>query len=154
MMHEMRRKDRQISEEEAKEILKKGIYGILTTVGSDGVPYGVPVNYVYDGDAVYFHCAKGCGKKLENIAFSDKVGFTVVGGTKVLEDKFAMEYESVIVSGTVAEVTDRKDDIFEELLLKYCAAYMDSGKKYMEKAGENAGVYKITIQELTGKARR
>jgi nitroimidazol reductase NimA-like FMN-containing flavoprotein (pyridoxamine 5'-phosphate oxidase superfamily) len=46
----IRRKDRALSEEEAFKILKAGEYGVLSTVGEDGYPYGVPVSYAYTGD--------------------------------------------------------------------------------------------------------
>lgn len=154
MNHEMRRKDRLITKEEAGEILEKGIYGVLTTVGEDGYPYGVPVNYVCDGEAVYFHCAKGCGRKLENLGFSPKAGFAVVGSSEVLADKFAMNYESVVITGIVSEVTEGKKEIFEKLLVKYSSAYMEAGRQYMQNAGKNAGVYRLAIEEMSGKARR
>lgn len=43
--YDIRRSDRAQSESTAVEILKKGSYGVLSTVGADGYPYGVPVNY-------------------------------------------------------------------------------------------------------------
>ena len=42
MNEKMRRKDRETTEERAYEILKNGEYGILSTIGEDGYPYGVP----------------------------------------------------------------------------------------------------------------
>ena len=36
----MRRKDRQVSDEEAMAYLKAAEYGVLSTVGPDGEPYG------------------------------------------------------------------------------------------------------------------
>ena len=41
-MREMRRKDRQLTEEEAMDVVRKGEYGVLATVGDDGKPYSVP----------------------------------------------------------------------------------------------------------------
>ena len=43
MNEKMRRKDRETTEERAYEILKNGEYGILSTIGEDGYPYGVPL---------------------------------------------------------------------------------------------------------------
>ncbi len=51
------------------------------------------------GDVIYFHCAPE-GHKLENLSGNNKVSFCVVGKTQVLPDKFATNYESVIVFGT------------------------------------------------------
>ena len=54
---EMRRMDRKISDNQARELLKNNTYGVLSTIGVDGYPYGVPLNYVFFNDAIYFHCA-------------------------------------------------------------------------------------------------
>jgi nitroimidazol reductase NimA-like FMN-containing flavoprotein (pyridoxamine 5'-phosphate oxidase superfamily) len=40
----MRRKDRELSAEEAGRILAKGEFGVLSTVGTDGQPYGIPLS--------------------------------------------------------------------------------------------------------------
>ena len=81
MNHEMRRSDWRLAEDEAKQILVQGEYGILSTIGEDGFPYGVPLSYAYDGEKIYFHCAADVGHKLENLDFSNKACFTVVGKT-------------------------------------------------------------------------
>ena len=46
----MRRKDRQVSDEEAMAYLKAAEYGVLSTVGPDGEPYGVPLTYAVEED--------------------------------------------------------------------------------------------------------
>lgn len=45
-MYPMRRKDRAISDTEARALLEKAEYGFLATTGNDGLPYGVPLSYV------------------------------------------------------------------------------------------------------------
>ena len=45
-MREMRRKDRQLSEEEAVNLLETFRFGVLGTVCADGTPYGIPMNHV------------------------------------------------------------------------------------------------------------
>lgn len=66
MIKKMRRKDRQLSDNETKEILDKGEYGILSTIG-DEYPYAVPVNYVLVDDAIYIHGTCESGQKYDNI---------------------------------------------------------------------------------------
>jgi len=59
MNRSMRLKDRQMSKESVIELLERGKYGVLSSVDEDGQPYGVPVNYVFDGnESIYFHCAR------------------------------------------------------------------------------------------------
>jgi nitroimidazol reductase NimA-like FMN-containing flavoprotein (pyridoxamine 5'-phosphate oxidase superfamily) len=152
--NEIRRKDRMMSDKDAKELLLKGEYGILSTVSPDGQPYGVPLNYSYSGDVIYFHCALE-GHKLENIEGSKKVSFCVVGKTEVLPEKFATKYESVIVFGEACEVTgDEKQKGFVELVKKYSLGFMQEGLEYIKNAGSKARVYKIALASITGKARR
>ena len=45
----MRRFKQQLPEENAKAILAKATNGVLSLVDSEGVPYGVPINFAYDG---------------------------------------------------------------------------------------------------------
>lgn len=155
-MKEMRRTDRQLSEMEALEILKKGEYGILSTVDSDGQPYGVPLSYVAKDDCIYYHSTNAGGSKHDNIISNEKVSFTAVGETKVLPDKFGTLYESVIVIGEAKLVEDEDERLyaFRELLKKYCADFLVEGEKYIESAGPKAMVVKISISSLTGKGRR
>lgn len=70
-MKEVRRRDREIAPQESINILDTAEYGILSTVGNDGQPYGVPLSYVLKGDSIYFHCAIS-GHKLENIEHNAK----------------------------------------------------------------------------------
>ena len=154
MERPMRRADRAIPDYEAQEILRAGEYGILSTVSVEGQPYGIPVSYVYTGEAIYFHCALE-GHKLENLSGNNRVSFCVVGKTQVLPDKFATNYESVIVLGKACEVTgDEKHTALVDLLKKYSPDFIDKGLRYIDGDGHKAKVYKIVIEAMTGKARR
>jgi nitroimidazol reductase NimA-like FMN-containing flavoprotein (pyridoxamine 5'-phosphate oxidase superfamily) len=131
-----------------------GEYGVLSTVSVDGQPYGVPVSYACTGDVIYFHCALE-GHKLENLSSNNRISFCVVGRTQVLPDKFATNYESVIVFGKAFEVVDdEKHTGLLELLKKYSPGFIDKGLKYIDHDGGEARVYKIVIEAMTGKARR
>ncbi len=154
MERKIRRADRAIPDGETREILRAGEYGVLSTVSVDGQPYGVPVSYSYAGDVIYFHCALE-GHKLENLNGNNKVSFCVVGKTRVLPEKFATNYESVIVFGKAFEVTDNEKHAgLLEILKKYSPGFIDKGLRYIEGDGRKARVYKIVIESMTGKARR
>ncbi len=154
MERPLRRKDRALSESEAKALLLKGEYGVLSTVSCDGRPYGVPVNYSYTDNCIYFHCALE-GHKLDNLQANNNVSFCVVGKTEVLSDKFATKYESVVAFGEAAEVAgDEKQKGLTELLKKYSSPFIKEGLEYIEKARDKTRVYRITIHSITGKARR
>ncbi len=151
---EMRRMDRKISDNQARELLKNNTYGVLSTIGVDGYPYGVPLNYVFFNDAIYFHCAAD-GHKSDNIASDNKISFCVVGQTQVLPDKFSTKYESVIIFGRATEIFDAEKNIYlSELINKYSADYIEQGKEYIQKASTNTKVVKLSIEHISGKARR
>lgn len=151
-MLKIRRKDREISTGEATRLLTEGEYGFLSTVGKEGQPYGVPLSYVYRDKSIYFHCALK-GHKLDNIGDNRRVSFCVVGRTKVLPDKFATEYESVIVSGVAREVRGKERfDALVSFLEKYSPGFIEEGKRYIERKDAATKVIRIDIDELTGKA--
>ena len=154
MHRSVRRKDRESSPEMAAQLLARGEYGFLATVGLDGQAYGVPMNYVFKNHSLYFHCAPE-GHKLDNIRANNKVSFCVVGKAKVLPDKFSTEYESVIAFGTAAEVQgEEKAQALLDLLEKYSPDYLEEGKAVMAKYLDKTSVIKMDLQHITGKARR
>ncbi len=152
-MDEMRRKDRQLTKEEAMNILLAGEYGVLSTIGEDGYPYAVPVNYVVENETVYIHGTCETGKKMSNIQHSPKVCFTVVGKTEVLSAKFGTKYESAIVYGTAA-ISEEPQLALEKFIDKYSSEYRESGMKYIRNSIDKITIYEIRINEITGKARR
>ncbi len=154
MERKIRRADRAIPDSEAQEILQAGEYGVLSTVSLDGQPYGVPVSYSYTGEVIYFHCALE-GHKLENLSSNNRVSCCVVGRTQVLPDKFATNYESVIVFGKAFEVTGaEKQTGLVEILKKYSPGYIEKGLRYIDGDGHKARVYKIVVESMSGKSRK
>ena len=152
-MNFMRREDRKMTDAEAQALLNRGEYGILATVDENGRPQGTPLNYVVADGCLYFHCAIE-GTKLQNITANPRVGFTVVGNTEVLPDKFATNYESVMVAGLATVVGDtEKITALEELLHKYSPDFIESGRAYIERAKSSTVVVRIDIESITGKRR-
>lgn len=154
MFRELRRKDREISEAEAMEILNGNEYGVLSTVGEDGYPYGIPVNYIVENGAVYFHCAVA-GHKLENIVFNSRVSFCVVGKTKIIPEKFTTKYESVVIFGTAMEAEgEERQDAFMGIVDKFSKDFAEKGQEHIMAAGSRAKIIKIKIEHIQGKAHK
>lgn len=152
-MKSMRRNDRQMSNDEAIRILEKGEFGILSTVSSENMPYGVPISYVYDSSAIYLHCALE-GSKLDNIIYNSNVCFTVVGKTNVLPDKFSTEYESVIVFGQATLLEgEEKINPLKALVKKYSPGFETEGDAYIKQGISRTNIIKLSITMLTGKHR-
>lgn len=154
MFREMRRKDREISINDSREILTKACYGVLSTISENGYPYGVPVNYVFYNGYIYFHSAKE-GHKIDNIKNNSKVSFSIVGSEEVLPDQFTTNYESVIAFGEAEEVYElEKGEALLEIIKKYSPEFIEKGKKYIEALESKTTVIKIDIKHLSGKSRR
>ena len=152
MFKKMRRKEKQLSEEAMKEILIQVEEGVLATVGADGYPYAVPLNYVYHNDCIYFHCAK-TGHKLDNIEHNAKVSFCVMTDTQIIPEDFSTKFKSVIVFGNAIEVlgAEKKEGLLA-LIHRYSKDYLEAGKKYIDNAGDKTRVFKIEIDHMTGKS--
>jgi nitroimidazol reductase NimA-like FMN-containing flavoprotein (pyridoxamine 5'-phosphate oxidase superfamily) len=154
MFKEMRRSDKMLNHEEMLDILENTEYGVLSTIGENGFPYGVPVNFVYKDDTIYFHSAL-VGHKLENISYNSKVSFCVVKDVELIPDDFNTKFKSVIVFGEVTEVEDiEKNEIFKLLLKKFSKDFMKPGMDYVKKSGSSAKIFRIKIKHITAKGKK
>ena len=147
----MRRKDKEIKFDDAIRLLIKCEYGVLSTTDKDGQPYGVPLNYVYKDNHIYFHSALA-GHKIENIQNNSKVSFCIIGSTNIMPSQFSTEYESVVVFGEASEIQGpERYNALLWLLEKYSPEFMEEGKNYIEKYDNVTKVMKISIVRISGK---
>jgi nitroimidazol reductase NimA-like FMN-containing flavoprotein (pyridoxamine 5'-phosphate oxidase superfamily) len=155
MHYEMRRKDRAASRDEAFTFLDKAPYGVLSTVDCDGVPYGVPLSLARDGDWLYFHGALE-GHKAVNLRRQAKVCVSFVGSAEFPQDNFTVVYESVIVIGTACEVLEDDEKIRGLRLIseRFTPGNMGAFDEETAKMLKFTGVWKIHIDEITGKRRK
>ena len=154
MFREMRKKNRQLTTEEARAILEKCPWGTLSTIGEDGWPYGVPVNYVVEDNEIYIHCAK-TGHKLDNIRHNDKACFTAVSRANVLSAEFSTDYESVVAFGRAAFVDDSEARRALQLIIaKYSPEFKTAGDAMVQQMADVTQVIRIDVEHITGKARK
>ena len=107
MFRSMRRFKQQISEAECIRILNEQPRGVLSLIGDDGYPYGIPLDHWYceEDGKLYFHGAKE-GHKIDAIASCDKVSYCVMDEGFRKEGEWALNINSVIVFGRISLVTD------------------------------------------------
>lgn len=149
----MRREDREVDEQEARAILTKGQYGVLSTVSADGEPYGVPLSYVYRNGEIYIHSAPE-GRKVENLSPGAHASFCVVGKTEVQPEMFSTRYESAIASGEIHElVGEAKISSLGWLVEKYSPGFEMEGAEYIASRQELTRVFALHVERLTGKRR-
>lgn len=94
-------------------VLENEIRGVLSVLGDDGYPYGMPMNHFYNRDdgKIYFHCGKA-GHRLDALKRDNKVSFcTYDSGTRD-EGEWAFKVKSVIVFGRI-EIVDSMERIIE-----------------------------------------
>lgn len=153
-MKQLRRQDRAISDDEARALLEKAEYGVLSTVTAENRPYGVPLSFCVVGDSLYFHCAVE-GQKLDNLEHNQSVSFCVVGNVELLPEQFGTRYQSVVVAGAAQEIFDAdKQMALEALVRKYSPGFVDKGLKYIEAMKARARVFRVSMNAVTGKARK
>lgn len=153
MKGKIRRQDRQTSIELATELFENGEYGVLSLCSPDSEGYGIPLNYVFDGDKLYFHCATE-GTKLDYLRACCKASFCVVGETRVLPEKFGTLYRSAIATGQVSEVDgyEKRESLFA-FVRKYSAGFEQEGAVFIDNLIDKVVVLKLVIESMTGKAR-
>lgn len=151
----MKRIEKLMCEEDAVKVLQSGVYGNLASIGENGYPYSIPLNYVYEKGQLYFHSASD-GNKVDNIEFNNKVSFSVVNYLRVLPEKFDTEYDSAVVFGKAYQIFEEKEKNHALMLLvkKYSKDYVEEGNTYITRAIHNTSVFKIQIEYLTGKRGR
>jgi Predicted flavin-nucleotide-binding protein len=154
MFKEMRRKDKQLTQEETVKVLQDAEYGVLSTTCTNGYPYGVILNFVYSNGNIYFHSAKQ-GLKLENIENDNKVSFCAAANVTLLPETFDTNYRSVSLFGKAIEIFgSEKDEALKALVEKYSKPFLEAGIEYIKKGSSAARVFKIEIDHLTGKAQQ
>ena len=134
----LRRSDRAMPEEATMALLRRALVGRIGTVDGDGMPYVVPLNFVYEQAArrIHLHFAKQPGHLASNLKFSSKVCFAVdEPGPLIATGETGCEtshvYESVICFGRAQVVSDERER--ERIARLFLGKYVDEhmpGRSY------------------------
>lgn len=145
---------RELTEEEMIELLEKSEYCVISTIGEDNRAYGFPMSYVSKEGYIYFHCGLD-GHKIRNFKYNKNVSVNIVGGTRLIEEDLDTSYESVIIFGEVEEViaVDKKVEILIDIVKKYAPNFLEKGTLEADRDVSITGVFRISIDEMTGKIR-
>ena len=153
MFRKMRRFKQQITDAECIEILKNTKRGVLSLLGEDGYPYGIPIDHWYceEDGRIYFHGAKE-GHKIDAIKACDKVSYCVFDEGYRKEGDWALNIKSVITFGRIKLVED------EEKAKEICTAItrkFTDDEEYLQKELSNAFArvqcLEIIPEYMTGK---
>lgn len=153
MFREMRRFKQAISREECIDVLKRVRRGVLSVLGDDGYPYGVPMNFWYDEATghICFHGAKE-GHKQDAIAQCDKVSFTVYDEGYLKPGDWALNVKSVIIFGRIRIVEDY--DRAMEIGRQLCYRFTEDESYIADEiahAGPRVRCLELVPEHMTGK---
>ncbi len=151
MFREMRRKKQALSEKECQEILLRGKTAVVSMIGDDGYPYGVPVNYLYQDGMVYFHGAT-VGHKIDALTKNPKVSVCVIDADDIDVPRLATSYKSVILFGK-AQLIDSDNEKLD-VIRAFAHKFSDNTEQIEEeivREWNGLAVVEISIEHMTGK---
>jgi hypothetical protein len=152
MKSHMQRNERAMSLKDSEALLRRAPVGRLG-VSWKGEPYVVPLNFVYSGDKIFFHCAER-GKKLDFATRNPKVCFEVDDFLGVKKSdrtcSYSAYYQSVIVYGkaSIVRTSNRKTQILRKIFTKYAKK---TGKRFDTLQVAKVKVVEIKVREISGK---
>lgn len=159
---ELRRKDREMSPVESEGCMARALVGRIGTVGPEGMPYVLPMNFCFDSTSrtVFLHHGTR-GHILDNLAYNpsccfevDEPGAIVATGSRSCNT--GQVYESVVCFGRARVISDRKEKakILELFVRKYIHDLtpdrkIDTGFESID----STTVIALKVEVMTGKKR-
>lgn len=153
MFREMLRKKQQLPEEECIGILKNELRGVLSVIGDDDYPYGMPINHFYceEDGKIYFHSGRK-GHKIDAMKRHDKASFCVYDQGFRREGEWALNIRSVIVFGRIEFIED-KEKIYE--IARRLSYKFTDDEEYIEReivrSGPGTLMFALVPEHITGK---
>ena len=152
MFRDMRRFKQALGKDECAAVLGKERRGVLSVIGDDGWPYGVPLNFYYDKDreCIYFHSAK-TGHKIDAMNADNRVCFTVFEKDGEPTDDWSFYVNSVVCSGRARELEGEDKERAARL---FGAKYFPTAEELEHEMGEpftRVRMTEIKIEHMSGK---
>ena len=154
---QVRRKDKLMSEEQAREFIVSAYSGTVATVGPDGWPYAVPLLYVWMNGEIWLHNTRVTGHFRRNIEHEARVCFVVEEPGEIFpygrfECDTSIAYRSVVAFGRVRiiEDTPQKAAFFDAFMAKYNNPDWVRPQGFYPRL-DQVTVYAMAIERMTGK---
>ena len=149
----MLRKKQQLPEKECIDILKTQLRGVLSVMGDDDYPYGMPINHYYceEDGKLYFHGGKK-GHKIDAMKRHNKASFCVYDEGFRKDGEWALNIRSVIVFGRIEFVEDQETvyRISKELSHKFTTDD-DYIQDEITRSGAGTLMFALVPEYITGK---
>lgn len=148
----MARAEKSMPPETLGEIIKKAQYSVVTMIGDDGHPYGLPVNMAYVDGAFYFH-GSAKGKKLDCLRENPNVCVTTAIDVTVDAQKYNTYYKSAICFGKATILEGEENYKAAEKYGEYYGMDPQVVKKMLARGGEKSvTLVKIEIEHISVRA--
>lgn len=151
----VRRQDRLLEMDRTEELLATAGYGVLSMVDESGEAYGVPLNFVWNGEsAIYIHCAQE-GKKLRAISHNADVSFCIVGNVLPRPERLTTLYESLIIKGKahIGLPSEERHEALRLLVQKFAPDQIAHGELSIEKSFYRTEIIRIDIERISAKSK-
>ena len=151
MFPKLKRPHKALSKEECLAILQTQRRGVLSVLGEDGYPYGVPMDHYYcpEDGCLYFHSGRA-GHKIDALRRCDKASYCVLDDGTPQPGHWALIFRSVIAFGRITPVEDPGFAICRRLSRRFTddEAYIDAE---IRRFGPATLVLRFQIEDLCGK---
>ena len=153
MFRPLARTKQELSEKECQDILIKGKRGVLSLVGDEGYPYGVPLNHYYDPmeGKLYFHSGKS-GHKIDAMKKEKKASFCVIDKGHQEKNEWFLRFNSVIVFGKIEFIED--EEVIIDKSRELTRKFTDDDEYFqheLETSLKNTAMFALNIEHLCGK---
>ena len=153
----MRRNDRAQTRDFSLAVIDRCTHGVMAASTGGPEPYCLPLSFVRVGEDLYFHCARE-GRKLDLLRRFPRVCVAFVGEDRpvfVPPAMYTAYFQSVIATGTASEVTDPDERVeaLRALCRKAAPEHMDGFDAALEQSLAATAVWKIHMEEISGKAK-
>jgi nitroimidazol reductase NimA-like FMN-containing flavoprotein (pyridoxamine 5'-phosphate oxidase superfamily) len=149
----MRRKDKEIRDRSEIETIMRKTHICHLALCDGYKPYVVPLNYGFDGRALYIHSAAH-GKKIELLKKNNKVSFSIETDIELLKAgtpcEISQKYRSVIGTGKAFFIKDETDKIKALDIIMRQHGY-EGPFEYASVQLTKVVIIKIEIDRLSGK---
>jgi len=149
----MRKTEREIKDKEEIESIIKQAQVCRVAFSAENIPYIVPMNFGYQDNCLYFHCAIQ-GKKLDIIRQNNEVCFEMdIDGELVKKTErlcyWTTKYRSVIGFGKASIIENwREKSLALDIITRHYGA---NPHAFSEKDVDRLSIIKIEISSMTGK---
>ena len=153
MFRDLLRKKQQLTEEACREVLRSETRGVLSVLGDDGYPYGLPINHFYNDEdgKIYFHSGSA-GHKLDALRRCNKASLCVYDHGFRKEGDWALNVRSVIVFGRVEFIEDREQIYAIARRLSHKFTDDEGYIEYeIQKSGQRTVMFALTPEHICGK---